>query len=87
MHYINTKQGECVSVQSPRELKKLFNSYLVSKQCTYNSNKYESDEHYEWILERQIVAERVTVAALQTDFGSRTKRGRRGAAYGPRCCP
>ena len=43
-----TQQGECVSVQSPRELKKLFNSYLVSKQCTYNSNKYESDEHYEW---------------------------------------
>jgi hypothetical protein len=45
---IRTAQGECVSVQSPRELKKLFNSYLVSRQCSYNKNKYERDEHYEW---------------------------------------
>ncbi len=39
-----------------------------------------SDEHYEWILERQVVAERVTLAALQADFGGRARRGRRGAA-------
>jgi hypothetical protein len=45
---IRTAQGECVSARSPRELKKLFDSYLVSNECSYNKNKYESDEHYEW---------------------------------------
>jgi hypothetical protein len=51
---LRTAQKECVSARIPRELKKLFVSYLVrtgsqDNLCTKNIDRYTNDnEHYEW---------------------------------------
>jgi len=51
---LRTAQKDCVSARNPRELKKLFLSYLIRTgsadyQCTKNIDRYINDEeHYEW---------------------------------------
>jgi len=51
---LRTAQKNCVSARNPRELKKLFLSYLVrsgsqDNTCTKNIDRYTNDnEHYEW---------------------------------------
>lgn len=51
---LRTAQKDCVSARNPRELKKLFLSYLVrsgsqDNTCTKNIDRYTNDnEHYEW---------------------------------------